>query len=137
VSLSAALADALARGEFLIDIFAAGPELHVFRAGRNIAHFENVLDILASVGACRTDPFAQIAPALAQEWNSVSSAVCVFLDWDESRLQLVRSAQESGCRVKAIIVRDRPTTLPLAADDGIDLVALSPAVITAGQVVVV
>jgi hypothetical protein len=61
----------------------------------------------------------------------------VFLDWDESRLQLVRSAQESGCRVKAIIVRDRPTTLPLAADDGIDLVALSPAVITAGQVVVV
>jgi uncharacterized protein (DUF58 family) len=137
VSLSAALADALARGEFLIDIFAAGPELHVFRAGRSIAHFENVLDILAAVAPCRTDPFEKIAPALAQEWNSVSAAVCVSLDWDESRQQLVRSAQESGCRVKAIIVRDRPTTLPLGADEGTDLILLSPAPIAAGQVDVV
>jgi len=39
ISLTASIADALSRGEYLIDLFAAGPELYVFRAGRHTAHF--------------------------------------------------------------------------------------------------
>jgi hypothetical protein len=67
ISLSASVADALSRGEYLIDLFAAGPELYVFRAGRHTAHFENILEIVACVEACRRNPFETIAPALADE----------------------------------------------------------------------
>lgn len=113
VSLTAAAADALSRGEYLIDLFAAGPELHVFRAGRHTAHFENVLEILAGVGHTVDNPFARLAPALVDELNNISTVVCVLLDWDRTREHLVRAAAEAGCRVKILVVRDGPTSEPL------------------------
>ena len=116
ISLSASIADALSATEHLIDIFAAGPELYVFRAGRQLAHFDNVLEILAAVDACRTDPFETIAPAVTDELASITTAICVFLDWDASREHLARTIVESGCQLKLIIVRDGPTTEPLPAE---------------------
>jgi len=113
ISLSAAIADALSAEEFLIDIFAAGPELYVFRAGRNIAHLDNILEILASVDACRDNPFDRVAPALASELTNITTVLFVFLDWDEQRERFVRMAVESGCSTKVLIVNDKPTSLPL------------------------
>ena len=110
ISLAATVTDALSRGEYLIDIFAAGPELYRFRTGRSTAHFENVLEILASIDACRTNPFDTVAPALADELPAVSTLVCIFLDWDSSRRDLVRMARELGCKVKVLIVRDGAAT---------------------------
>lgn len=108
ISLSAAIADTLTRGDYLIDLFAAGPELYVFRAGRHMAHFENVLEILADLDACRTNPFETVAPALADELASISTAICVFLGWDETRERLIRQITEAGCAVKLFIVTHEP-----------------------------
>jgi uncharacterized protein (DUF58 family) len=135
VSLTAAIADVLARGEYLIDLFAAGPELHVFRAGRHMAHFDNVLEILASVDACRTNPFDNLAPALVDELGSVSAVVGVFLDWTPEREQLMRVAQDHGCAVKALVVRDGAPTIPLDTAD-FAVVQLTPAQVQAGVEVV-
>lgn len=134
VSLSASVADALARGEYIIDLFAAGPELHIFRAGRNTAHLENVLEILACVNHCRTNPFDTLGPALINELGQISTVVCVFLDWDEPRRQLVRAAQEAGCSIKLLIVRDRATTLPLAGTEGLDVAIYTPQQVTGGKI---
>ena len=117
ISLAASVADALSRGEYIIDIFAAGPELYVFRTGRHTAHFDNVLEILACIDACRTNPFDTVAPPLADELHNISTMVCVFLDWDQSRKELVRMASELGCRVKVLIVRDGPTTDPVESHE--------------------
>lgn len=133
VSLSASVADALARGEFIIDLFAAGPELHIFRAGRHTAHLENVLEILACVGRCRTNPFDTLGPALVTELAQISTVVCVFLDWDGPRQQLVRAAQEAGCHVKVMVVHDGPTTLPIDQADRLDLAIYTPAQVAAGN----
>lgn len=135
VSLSAAVADALARGEYIVDIFAAGPELYVFRAGRHTAHFQNVLEILACVDACRVNPFGKVTPALAGELANISSVICVFLDWDAERSKLAQAAVEAGCSVKVVIVRDGPTTLPYSAIEGVDRSAqYSPQAIRNGSV---
>jgi uncharacterized protein (DUF58 family) len=133
ISLSASVADALARGEYIIDLFAAGPELHIFRAGRNTAHLENVLEILACVNRCRTNPFETLGPALINELGQISTVVCVFLDWDEPRRQLVQAAQEAGCSIKVLIVRDRATTLPLGGTEGLDIAVYAPQQVTAGK----
>lgn len=118
VSLSAAVADALSRGEYIIDLFAAGPELYVFRAGRHTAHLDNVLEILACVEECRRNPFEVVAPALSDELGNISTVISVLLDWDASRQRLLRAAVEAGCGVKTFIVRDGPTTEPYeAAED--------------------
>ncbi len=114
VSLTAAVADALSRGEYIVDIFAAGPELYVFRAGRHIAHLDNILEILACVDECRTSPFETITPAIAGELANITSVICVLLDWDADRERFVRAAVESGSAAKVLIVRDGPTTEPFA-----------------------
>lgn len=132
VSLSAAVADALSRGEYLIDLFAAGPELYVFRAGRHTAHFENILEIVACVDACRENPFATVAPALADELGNISTLVGVFLDWDASRRHLARSAVEMGCSVKIFVVRDGETSEPIDFDEG-DVVQLGISQVRDGQ----
>lgn len=136
VSLTAAMADALSRGEFLIDVFAAGPDLHVFRAGRHLAHFDNVLEILAGLHACRRNPFDVVAPALAEQLGNITTVVCAFLDWDASREKIARAALEAGCAVKIIVVRDGDTTEPLAGAEveAESVVQLSPAAVRRGEV---
>jgi uncharacterized protein (DUF58 family) len=118
ISLSTSVADALSRGEYLIDLFAAGPELYVFRAGRHTAHFENILEIVACVDACRDNPFDKVTPALADELSNISTVICVFLDWDATRRELARTAVEMGCSVKILIVRDGETTEPIDFEEG-------------------
>ncbi len=110
VSLTAALAESLSRSERIIDFFAAGPDLYVFRSGRHTAGFENLLDILACVQPCRNNPFEVIAPVLADQLAQTSSVVFVLLDFDEAREQLLRLAVEAGCETKVLLVRDTPPT---------------------------
>ncbi len=128
ISLSASVGEALSRGEYLIDLFAAGPELYVFRAGRHTAHFENILEIVACVDACRDNPFDKVTPALADELSNISTVICVFLDWDATRRELARTAVEMGCSVKILIVRDGDTTEPIDFEEG------SVAALTIGQI---
>jgi uncharacterized protein (DUF58 family) len=111
VALTAACAEALSRGDYLVDLFAAGPELHIFRAGQHQAHLDSILDLLAGIEATREDPFGTVAPALSMELRHIAAVVFVLLDWDAARERLVRTAVEAGCRVKVLVVRDTDTTL--------------------------
>ena len=133
ISLAASVGDALSRGEYIIDLFAAGPELHVFRAGRHTAHLSQVLEILAGVGPCRQTPFARLTPALVNELTQISSVVCIFLDWDEEQQLLVRSACEAGCSVKVLVVRDKPPSKPFVAEGPVDLKLLTPEHVFSGK----
>jgi uncharacterized protein (DUF58 family) len=118
VSLTASTAAALSTGDFLIDLFAAGPNLHVLRTDGSRASFDAVLDILASVDPSRPDPFEKLSPVVDEELQTVSTAVCVLLDWNEPRRQLADRILEAGCALKVLIVRDTQTTLPLDAPGG-------------------
>lgn len=135
ISLTAAIADVLARGEHVIDLFAAGPRLHVFRAGRHISHLDNVLEILACVEPCADNPFDSLVPSLNEELTTISTVICVFLHWDEARRDLLRAAVENGCGLKVILIEEDTN----AAHDSIEewsevLVRLTPKVIFDGGV---
>ncbi|MCE5328161.1 MAG: DUF58 domain-containing protein [Planctomycetaceae bacterium] len=117
VSLTAAAAEVLSRGEYIVDIFAAGPQLYTFRTGRHTTAFDNILEVLACVGPCRGNPFIKLTPELAGILPNVSAMVCVLLDWDRPRLELIRSAAQSGCSVKVALVSDRGTPPELAGSE--------------------
>jgi uncharacterized protein (DUF58 family) len=118
--LAASVSEVLSRGEHLIDLFAAGPRLHIFRAGRHTAHLENVLEILAGIEPCRREPFLDIASELAEEIGRTSSVVCVFLRWNDARRQLVELATEAGCAVKVLLVTD-DSSMPVDVPDHFQL----------------
>lgn len=104
ISLMAAIAERLNFHEHVIDLFAAGPELYVFRSAAGATHFDSVLEILAGLDACRRNPFEQISPLVVEELESISTAVCVCLGWDATRAEFARRVQESGCRMKGILI---------------------------------
>ncbi|MDC3379479.1 DUF58 domain-containing protein [Planctomycetota bacterium] len=114
ISLGAAVADALSRLEYVIDIFAVGPDLYHLQAGRSLAYLDSILDILACIEPCRTSPFGTLGPAIQDEISRLSTAVVVLLDWDEERRTFVQAISDCGVATKVIVVRDQPTTLDLA-----------------------
>lgn len=133
LSICAAVSDALARGEYILDLFAAGPELYVFRSGRSLAHFENVLEVLAGIDPHRHDPMAEIRPALMDQLNQVTTLIAIVLDWDEARAKLVHEAREHGCAVKIVLIRDGEPTLPFSNDMD-DVIVLTPGDVFSGGV---
>lgn len=111
VSLSAAVADRLAREEYVIDLFAAGPEIYHFQAGRSLAYLENVMDILSCIEPCHDPPFEKIEPVMLDYLENITTTVVVLLDWDERRERMIRVIQDRGSAVKIFLVRDLPPTL--------------------------
>ena len=111
ISLGAAVADALSRNEYVLDLFAAGPELYHFQAGRHLAFLEDVLDVLACIEGCPEDPFPKLGPCVAESLTQISSAVVVFLDWDETRRDFARMLQDSGVQTLVVVVREGAPSL--------------------------
>jgi uncharacterized protein (DUF58 family) len=111
ISLAASVADALSRQEYVIDLFAAGPELYHFQAGRHLAFLDDVLDVLACIEGCPEDPFPKLGPAVAESLAQISTAVVVFLDWDETRRDFVRMLHDSGVQTLVMVVRDGDPSL--------------------------
>lgn len=118
ISLSAAIADNLSKQEYIIDIFAAGPDIYYLQAGRSLAYLENILDILACLEHTEKPPFEKLEPVLLSNLSQITTCIMVFLDWDESREKLIRTTYNLGTALKVIIVRDKkPTVDPLPYED--------------------
>ncbi|HVY60771.1 MAG TPA: DUF58 domain-containing protein [Planctomycetota bacterium] len=116
VSLCAAVGDWLARQEYLVDIFAAGPSLYHLTAGRSLAYLDQVLDILAVVDESPEEPFDRIEPELSENLAKISAVVAVFLDWNEPRRRFIQKLRAQGVAVKVVIACDGKTALPPEAD---------------------
>jgi uncharacterized protein (DUF58 family) len=119
VSLAASVSDCMARQEYLVDLFAAGPSLYHLTTGRSLAYLDQILDILACVESSTTEPFDTIEPELMSNLARISTVICVFLDWDDRRSAFVRKIAAQGSAMKIIIVRDGPCTIDPYADPGI------------------
>lgn len=132
VSLMAAVAEAIDHENFAVDIFAAGPEMYVFRSQAGQGRLDAVLEILAGVDVCRRNPFEHLTPALEQNLESISTVVCLLLDWDESRRQFVEKVAEAGCATRVLVVRAQPPTEPLPALESYSQV--DPAAVARGDV---
>jgi uncharacterized protein (DUF58 family) len=119
VSLAASVADVLSRKEYIIDIFAAGEQIHRFQAGRALAHFDNILEILACLTPSPTVDMAAVLSALRPESARLSALVCIMMDWDDQRRRLVESLGLLGLSTRTIIVRPDPPTLAPTGQPGV------------------
>ena len=106
ISLTAALSDFLARGDFVVDIFAAGPEVYHFQGGRSLAYFDNILDILACLEPCSANPIKKLSPSVMSEIAGIGSAVMVLLKADDERSSFINELKSCGVNVKTIVIED-------------------------------
>jgi uncharacterized protein (DUF58 family) len=116
VSLAASVSDYMARQDYLVDLFAAGPNLYHLTAGRSLAYLDQILDILACVDENPAEPFATIEPQIAELLSRISTVICVFMDFDDARRAFVQRLTQQGVGVKVIIARDGDPTLDPSAE---------------------
>ncbi|WP_395092015.1 DUF58 domain-containing protein [Armatimonas sp.] len=130
VSLCAAVSDALAREDYIVDVFAAGPMVYHLTAGRSLAYREQILDILACVEGSSEEPLAGIAPRLHEQLDRLTTVVCIVLDWDERRRHFVENLRQRGVGVKVLWVSEAEDAPPT---DG-DMQVLPPSAFSQGGV---
>ncbi len=132
ISLTAALTDALDHLGTTVELFAAGPDLFFFEAStQSSTYLESILEILAGLEGCDTDCFEQLTPVIRESLESTSIVICLLLQWDQNRQELVNQIIHSGCSYRVLLLRSRPTALPFPQDD-FHLV-LSPADVLKGD----
>ena len=73
-------------------------------------------------------------PAVFEELSNVSTAVCLFLDWDKQREKMARAVLDSGSSLKTIIIHDGPTTVPYNSDEFGEAYHFTPDEIARGKV---
>jgi len=116
VSICASVSDYMARQDYLVDLFAAGPDLYHLTAGRSLAYLDQILDILACVEENSAEPFDAIEPHIAALLERLSTVICVFLDWNSARRNFAMRLRSAGVAIKVIVVSDRGCAMNPAAD---------------------
>jgi uncharacterized protein (DUF58 family) len=111
VSLCAAVSDFMAREDYLVDLFAAGPQIYHLTSGRSLAYLEQILDILACVETSSSAPFENLEPEIENLLAQITTIICVFLDWTPERRAFVERLALEGAAIKVLIARDAPPTL--------------------------
>lgn len=111
VSLCASVSEYMAREDYIVDLFAAGPDLYHLTAGRGLAYLEQILDILACVESSSGEAFETLEPEIEQHLAQINTIICVFLDWTKKRREFVARLAIQGAAIKVLIARDTPCTL--------------------------
>jgi len=117
ISLCAGVADQLNAKDYIIDLFSSDRHLPHIRIGRGVEQFEHLLELLSVIeGDNRVD--LSDAGARIEEYADQLSMLVVFLkDWDAPRRDFVRRLQDLKLHVRVLVVRDKPTTLPVEGDE--------------------
>lgn len=123
VSIAASLACTIDTQDSLLDLLFVGPQAYCFTAGRGLAHSEQMLEILASVETCTTEPFESLDHLVLQHATSVSGCICIFIEWNDERRRLLKKLQGLDIPTMIFLIgeagapRIDPAELGLSRDD--------------------
>jgi uncharacterized protein (DUF58 family) len=112
LSLTAALTDYLTRGEYIVDIFAAGNKVYHLQAGRHLSCFDNILDILACLEPNNQHPISRLSNNVREEISGIGSAMLILLGWDKEREELVDYLRGSGTALKCVVIGTPENEVP-------------------------
>lgn len=104
VSLAASFACTVQSQESLLDLIFVGLEVYCFTAGRGLGQTDKILEALADVQPCESKPFETLLPNVMSRAALCSGCICIFLNWDEQRQQLVQLLRNLDIPVFVLII---------------------------------
>ena len=104
VSAAASIATAERGPEALLDLLFVGDRAYCFTAGRGLGQTEQLLEILACVTPRRDQAFSQLRSMVASHAPKLSACVCVLLNWDAERRQLLNLLRGQGVEIVALVI---------------------------------
>ncbi|NJN76073.1 MAG: DUF58 domain-containing protein [Synechococcaceae cyanobacterium RL_1_2] len=111
IAIAASIACNHQTQESLLDLMFVGLEAYCFTAGRGVGHTEQMLQILASVKPCTDQHFSCLDPLIAERSDLLSGCICVLMDWDESRQNLVQQLANLKVPTLVLLVSAEGTTI--------------------------
>ncbi len=106
VAIAASLACEVQTQESLLDLMFVGQEAYCFTFGRGLSHTDKMLEIIASVVACRDKSFDSLIPTVMERISLLSGCICIFLCWDEDRQKLINYLKAMGIHTLVLILTD-------------------------------
>jgi uncharacterized protein (DUF58 family) len=104
MSLSAAIADWLARKEHLIELFAAGRGVYRFTSEGRSGFLPELLDILSALDPLKGEPLHELLPLLEDELARIQSVLLVLLRWDPARARAIDALRARGVAVSPVLL---------------------------------
>ncbi len=117
VSVAASFACTLETQESLLDLLFAGSQAFCFTAGRSLGQPEQVLEVLAGLRPSELTNFQALRNLVLRHAPRMAACVCVFLQWDEPRRELVRRLKMLGMPVLTLIIAGAATERALGKAD--------------------
>jgi uncharacterized protein (DUF58 family) len=117
VSVAASFAATLDTQDTLLDLMFVGPKAYTFTVGRSLAHTDQMLEILACVEVSPEQPFQRLHELVLSQSAQLSGCICILVDWDEARRQLVAMLNRLGIDAVILLVMDPvrpPPSLPVS-----------------------
>ncbi|MCT7952167.1 DUF58 domain-containing protein [Ancylothrix sp. C2] len=111
ISIAASLAGEFQTQESLLDLMFVAQEAYCFTFGRGLNSTDKMLEILASLGACRDKDFEFIIPVVIEKVSLLSGCICIFLCWDEPRKRLVNYLKSRGISTLVLILTNKESQL--------------------------
>ncbi len=103
VSVAASIALSSRQQDSLMDLMFIHDRAYRFTSGRGHAP-ESMLEVLACVEANPEENIQHLRNLLLQHAADTSAFICVLLDWDEPRRQLVKELQTRGMPVLIFVI---------------------------------
>ena len=104
VSVAASFACTVLTQESLLDLLFVGAQSYCFTAGRGLGQVDQMLEILASAGACTEQSFPTLEHLVLNHISAVSGCVCVLLAWDAARRDFVKKLKALGLPVLVVVI---------------------------------
>jgi Protein of unknown function DUF58 len=104
VSIAASLACAMDTQECLLDLMLVGTQAHCHTAGRGQMTTGSLLEILAGVKLCTSQPFRSLQDAVAARRGLLTGSICILLAWDDTRREFIRLLHTLGVPLLVLVV---------------------------------
>jgi len=108
VSLAASFIVSERSQDALLDLMFVGTESYRFTSGRGLSQVGNMLEVLACVEPCKTPSFQNLDDLVMQHTSETSGIICILLDWDEKRRNLIQKLTGMGIPAMVLLVTDKP-----------------------------
>ncbi len=106
VSVAASFACTVRTQESLLDLMFVGPQAFCFTIGRGVGHTEQMLEILASVQPCTSQPFESLETLVLHRLAADSGANCDFIAWDQRRRDFVERIRVLGIPLLVLVITE-------------------------------
>ena len=118
LSVAASLAYTLNTQECLLDLMFVGNQSYCYTAGRGQLSAGSLMEVLASVQMCASQPFQTLRNAVIARRGMLTGSICILLAWNEDRREFIRELQMLGVPLLVLLVApdppaDRPSWLRL------------------------